>query len=69
MLAPEKTNALNMDRCSRCMENKELIYFLGKHIKFCDECKKILGIQDPEYKSVVLRSKKGTAIRVMKKDV
>jgi hypothetical protein len=44
-------------RCSRCMKIKELVYFLGKHINFCEDCKKSLGLTDkePELKNTAIR--------------
>jgi hypothetical protein len=52
----EKTTGL----CSRCMKIKELVYFLGKHVNFCGECKKSLGLTDrePELKNTVIRGEK-----------
>jgi hypothetical protein len=42
------------------MKIKELVYFLGKHVNFCEECKKSLGLTDkePELKNTAIRGEK-----------
>jgi hypothetical protein len=51
----EKNNKTG--RCSRCFKIKEIVYTLGKHINFCLECKRALGLRDepPELKNTAIR--------------